>query len=53
MNCTNLSEHVDKFVEVMLGKYGGRIEKKKFFFKCVNYSSTNEFKKYITNALFI
>lgn len=48
----SLSEHVDKFVEVMLGKYGGRIEKKEFSFQCVNYSSTNEFKKYITKCIF-
>jgi hypothetical protein len=36
----------------MLGKYGGRIEKKVFSFQCVNYSSTNEFKKYLDKCLF-
>lgn len=48
----SLNEHVDKFVEVMLGKYGGRIDKKEFSFKCPNYSSTNELKKYIHKTLF-
>ena len=48
---SSLSEHVDKFVEVMLGKYGGRINKKGFQFKCTNYSSSKEFKKYIENIL--
>uniref|UniRef100_A0A6C0HS12 Uncharacterized protein n=1 Tax=viral metagenome TaxID=1070528 RepID=A0A6C0HS12_9ZZZZ len=47
-----LSEHVDKFVEVLLGKHGGRINKKEFQFKCVNYSSSKEFKKYIEKTLF-
>jgi hypothetical protein len=44
---SSLNEHVDRFVEVMLGKYGGRIQKKDFQFKCVNYSSTEEFRRYI------
>ena len=47
----SFSDHVDKFVEVMLGRYGGRINKKEFQFKCVNYSSSKEFKKYIDKTI--
>lgn len=47
----SLSGHIDKFVEVMLGRYGGRINKKEFSFKCKN-SSESEFKRYIDNTLF-
>jgi hypothetical protein len=47
---STLNENIDRFVEVMLGKYGGRIDRE-FTFKCKNFSSTAELKKYIQKKI--
>ena len=42
-----LNEHVDKFVETMLGKDGSRIERWEREIDAVQYNNTNDFKSRI------
>lgn len=42
-----LNEHLDKFVETMLGKDGSRIEQWEREIDAVQYNNTNDFKKRI------
>ena len=48
---SSLNEHIDSFIEVMLGKIdGARIHQPLFNLKAYNYSSVKDLKRYITNT---
>jgi hypothetical protein len=46
---SSMNEHIDKFVEIMLGKNETRLENKPIHFELSNTSSIHEFKEQIYN----
>lgn len=48
---SNLNEHIDSFIEVMLGKRdGARIQQPLFHLNAYNYSSVKDLKRYVTKT---